>query len=95
MIPGCRGVTKLGQLVGRHSPKYEDEMWSKEEQSPQPITKWLNRECSLSPLENRRSLATIKFTNILRSNNMDHISARVFNEWKGSNQTKKIFNSTA
>ncbi|GIY82779.1 hypothetical protein CEXT_276871, partial [Caerostris extrusa] len=41
------------------------------------------QECGLPPLENRRNLATIKFTNRLRSNNMDHISTRVFNEWKG------------
>ncbi|GIX96624.1 hypothetical protein CEXT_177551 [Caerostris extrusa] len=46
-------------------------------------------EWGLPPLENRRNLATIKFTNRLRSNNMDHISTRVFNEWKGSTRIKR------
>ncbi|GIY98199.1 reverse transcriptase domain-containing protein [Caerostris extrusa] len=61
------------------------------EQSPQPITTRLNRNvaCLLS------YLATIKFTNRLRSNNMDHISTRVFNEWKGSIRLKRFLNSTA
>ncbi|GIY15664.1 hypothetical protein CEXT_259601 [Caerostris extrusa] len=31
----------------------------------------------------------MKFTNRLRSNNMDHISTRVFNEWKGSTRLKR------
>ncbi|GIY10701.1 hypothetical protein CEXT_748781 [Caerostris extrusa] len=47
------------------------------------------QECDLPPLEIRRNLATIKFTNRLRSNNMDHISTRVFNEWKGSTRLKR------
>ncbi|GIY23885.1 hypothetical protein CEXT_294911 [Caerostris extrusa] len=47
------------------------------------------QECGLPPLENRRKIATIKFTNRLRSNNMDHISTRVFNEWKGSTRLKR------
>ncbi|GFU52239.1 reverse transcriptase domain-containing protein [Trichonephila clavipes] len=35
------------------------------------------QECSLPPLESRRNLATIKFTNKLRSYVLDHISRRV------------------
>ncbi|GIY48798.1 reverse transcriptase domain-containing protein [Caerostris extrusa] len=46
------------------------------------------QECGLPPLENRRNLAIIKFTNRLRSNNMDHISTRAFNEGKGSTRLK-------
>ncbi|GIY31397.1 reverse transcriptase domain-containing protein [Caerostris extrusa] len=53
------------------------------------------QEWGLPLLENRRNLATIKFTNRLRSKNMDHISTRVFNEWKRLNKTQKILNSTA
>ncbi|GIY00944.1 hypothetical protein CEXT_716391 [Caerostris extrusa] len=47
------------------------------------------QECGLLPPENRRNLATIKFTNRIRSNKMDHISTRVFNEWKGSTRLKR------
>ncbi|GIX95692.1 reverse transcriptase domain-containing protein [Caerostris extrusa] len=47
------------------------------------------QECGLPPLENRRNLATIKFANRLHSNNMDHISIRIFNEWKGSTRLKR------
>ncbi|GFW95980.1 reverse transcriptase domain-containing protein [Trichonephila clavipes] len=39
------------------------------------------RECGLPPLEWRRNLATVKFTNKLRCYKEDHISTRVFNEW--------------
>ncbi|GIY07153.1 hypothetical protein CEXT_791611, partial [Caerostris extrusa] len=46
-------------------------------------------ECGLPPLENRRNLATIKFTIRLHSNNMDHIPTRVFNEWKASTRLKR------
>ncbi|GFT04088.1 hypothetical protein TNCV_3346321 [Trichonephila clavipes] len=35
------------------------------------------QECGLPPLESRRKLATIKFTNKLRSYGLDHISRRV------------------
>ncbi|GIX90873.1 RNase H domain-containing protein [Caerostris extrusa] len=52
-----------------------------------PLT--CSRGCGLPPPENRRNLATIKFTNRLRSNNVDHISTRVFNEWKGSTRLKR------
>ncbi|GIX91008.1 hypothetical protein CEXT_717901 [Caerostris extrusa] len=47
------------------------------------------QECGLLPLENRRNIATIKFTNRIRSNKMDHISTGVFNEWKGSTRLKR------
>ncbi|GIX92924.1 RNase H domain-containing protein [Caerostris extrusa] len=47
------------------------------------------QECGLPPLENRRNHATIKFSNRIRSNKMDHISTRVFNEWKGSTRLKR------
>ncbi|GFX20512.1 RNase H domain-containing protein [Trichonephila clavipes] len=39
------------------------------------------REWGLPPLEWRRNLATVKFTNKLRCYKEDHISIRVFNEW--------------
>ncbi|GFW62088.1 hypothetical protein TNCV_1685191 [Trichonephila clavipes] len=39
------------------------------------------REWGVSPLECRRNLATVKFTNKLRCYKEDHISTRVFNEW--------------
>ncbi|GFU73791.1 probable RNA-directed DNA polymerase from transposon BS [Trichonephila clavipes] len=39
------------------------------------------REWGLPPLECRRNLATVEFTNKLRCYKEDHISTRVFNEW--------------
>ncbi|GFX16894.1 probable RNA-directed DNA polymerase from transposon BS [Trichonephila clavipes] len=47
------------------------------------------QECGLPPLESRRKLATIKFTNKLRSYDLDHISRRVFDKWKHSTRLKR------
>ncbi|GFW91968.1 reverse transcriptase domain-containing protein [Trichonephila clavipes] len=47
------------------------------------------QECGLPPLESRRNLATIKFTNKLRSYCLDHISRRVFDKWKYSTRLKR------
>ncbi|GFX57243.1 RNase H domain-containing protein [Trichonephila clavipes] len=47
------------------------------------------QECGLPPLESRRKLATIKFTNKLRSYGLDHISRRVFDKWKHSTRLKR------
>ncbi|GFW18589.1 RNase H domain-containing protein [Trichonephila clavipes] len=47
------------------------------------------QESGLPPLESRRKLATIKFTNKLRSNGLDHISRRVFDKWKHSTRLKR------
>ncbi|GFS82594.1 reverse transcriptase domain-containing protein [Trichonephila clavipes] len=47
------------------------------------------QECGLPPLESRRNLATIKFTNKLRSFDLDHISRRVFDKWKHSTRLKR------
>ncbi|GFT38611.1 probable RNA-directed DNA polymerase from transposon BS [Trichonephila clavipes] len=47
------------------------------------------QECGLPPLESRRKLATIKFTNKLRSYGLDHISRRVFHKWKHSTRLKR------
>ncbi|GFU15413.1 reverse transcriptase domain-containing protein [Trichonephila clavipes] len=47
------------------------------------------QECGLPPLESRRKLATIKFTNKLRSYGFDHISRRVFVKWKHSTRLKR------
>ncbi|GFX26094.1 hypothetical protein TNCV_2274341 [Trichonephila clavipes] len=47
------------------------------------------QECGLLPLESRRKLATIKFTNKLRSYGLDHISRRVFDKWKHSTRLKR------
>ncbi|GFW31393.1 RNase H domain-containing protein [Trichonephila clavipes] len=47
------------------------------------------KKCGLPPLESRRKLATIKFTNKLRSYCLDHISRRVFDKWKYSTRLKK------
>ncbi|GFY18142.1 RNase H domain-containing protein [Trichonephila clavipes] len=47
------------------------------------------QECGLPPLENRRNLDTIKFTNKLRSYDSDHISRRVFDKWKHSTRLKR------
>ncbi|GFX69256.1 probable RNA-directed DNA polymerase from transposon BS [Trichonephila clavipes] len=47
------------------------------------------QECGLPPLESRRNLATIKFTNKLRSYDLDHISRRVFDKWKHSTRLKR------
>ncbi|GIY31627.1 RNase H domain-containing protein [Caerostris extrusa] len=49
----------------------------------------VEQEWGLPSLGNRRNLATSKFINRLLSNNMDHISTRVFNEWKGSTRLKR------
>ncbi|GIX69939.1 hypothetical protein CEXT_564971 [Caerostris extrusa] len=49
----------------------------------------VEQECGLPPLENRRNLATIKFTNRFRSNNMDNISTTVFKEWNDSTRLKR------
>ncbi|GFW24872.1 hypothetical protein TNCV_2036001 [Trichonephila clavipes] len=48
------------------------------------------QECGLPPLESRRKLATIKFTNKLRSYGLDHISRRVFDKWKHSTGSKDL-----
>ncbi|GFX11581.1 RNase H domain-containing protein [Trichonephila clavipes] len=47
------------------------------------------QECGLPSLESRRKLATIKFTNKLRSYGLDHISRRVFDKWKHSTRLKR------
>ncbi|GFT11031.1 reverse transcriptase domain-containing protein, partial [Trichonephila clavipes] len=47
------------------------------------------QECGLPPLESSRKLATIKFTNKLRSYGLDHISRRVFDKWKHSTRLKR------
>ncbi|GFX37384.1 RNase H domain-containing protein [Trichonephila clavipes] len=47
------------------------------------------QECGLPPLESRRNLATIKFTNKLRSYGLDHISRRVFDKWKHCTRLKR------
>ncbi|GFW28692.1 RNase H domain-containing protein [Trichonephila clavipes] len=47
------------------------------------------QECGLPPLESRRNLATIKFTNKLRSYCLDHISRKVFDKWKYSTRLKR------
>ncbi|GFX35074.1 putative RNA-directed DNA polymerase from transposon BS [Trichonephila clavipes] len=47
------------------------------------------QECGLPPLESRHKLATIKFTNTLRSYGLDHISRRVFDKWKHSTRLKR------
>ncbi|GFW21614.1 probable RNA-directed DNA polymerase from transposon BS [Trichonephila clavipes] len=47
------------------------------------------QECGLPPLESRRNLATIQFTNKLRSYDLDHISRRVFDKWKHSTRLKR------
>ncbi|GFX57022.1 RNase H domain-containing protein [Trichonephila clavipes] len=47
------------------------------------------QECGLPPQESRRKLATIKFTNKLRSYGLDHISRRVFDKWKHSTRLKR------
>ncbi|GFS78214.1 RNase H domain-containing protein [Trichonephila clavipes] len=47
------------------------------------------RECGLPPLECRRNLATVKFTNKLRCYKEDHISTRVFNEWSYTKRLKR------
>ncbi|GFV95960.1 reverse transcriptase domain-containing protein [Trichonephila clavipes] len=47
------------------------------------------QECGLPPLESRRNLATIKFTNKLRSYDLDYISRRVFDKWKHSIRLKR------
>ncbi|GFX20503.1 RNase H domain-containing protein [Trichonephila clavipes] len=59
------------------------------EQCHQPIMKKAEQECGLPPLESRRKLATIKFTNKLRSYGLDHISRRVFDKWKHSTRLKR------
>ncbi|GFX85784.1 hypothetical protein TNCV_2471861 [Trichonephila clavipes] len=52
------------------------------------------QECGLLPLESKRNLATIKFTNKLRSYDLDHISRIVFDRWKHSfYKAQKIFDS--
>ncbi|GFY26427.1 RNase H domain-containing protein [Trichonephila clavipes] len=47
------------------------------------------QECGLPPLESRRNLAAIKFTNKLRSYDLDHISRRVFDKWNHSTRLKR------
>ncbi|GFW49858.1 reverse transcriptase domain-containing protein [Trichonephila clavipes] len=47
------------------------------------------QECGLPPIESRRNLANIKFTNKLRSYGLDHISRRVFYKWKNSTRLKR------
>ncbi|GFS57444.1 RNase H domain-containing protein [Trichonephila clavipes] len=47
------------------------------------------QECGLPPIESRRNLTTIKFTNKLRSYDLDHISRRVFDKWKHSTRLKR------
>ncbi|GFY28796.1 RNA-directed DNA polymerase from mobile element jockey [Trichonephila clavipes] len=47
------------------------------------------QECGLPPLESRHKLATIKFTNKLRSYGLDHISRRVFDKWKHFTRLKR------
>ncbi|GFU25041.1 hypothetical protein TNCV_3873411 [Trichonephila clavipes] len=47
------------------------------------------REWGLPPLEWRRNLATVKFTNKLRCYKEDQISTRVFNEWTYTKRLKR------
>ncbi|GFW00920.1 reverse transcriptase domain-containing protein [Trichonephila clavipes] len=47
------------------------------------------QECGLPPLESRSKLATIKFTNKLRSYGLDHISRRILDKWKHSTRLKR------
>ncbi|GFW57554.1 hypothetical protein TNCV_544631 [Trichonephila clavipes] len=47
------------------------------------------REWGLPPLEWRRNLATVKFTNKLRCYKEDHIPTRVFNEWTYTKRLKR------
>ncbi|GFX59966.1 hypothetical protein TNCV_4984771 [Trichonephila clavipes] len=47
------------------------------------------REWGLPPLEWRRNLATVEFTNKLRCYKEDHISTRVFNEWSYTKRLKR------
>lgn len=46
-------------------------------------------ECGLTPLENRRKLATIKFTNKIRSVTDSHISNKTFKAWNGKTRLKR------
>ncbi|GFX71942.1 RNase H domain-containing protein [Trichonephila clavipes] len=48
-----------------------------------------DQECGLPPLESKRNLATIKFTNKLLSYDLDHISRRGFDKWKHSRRIKR------
>ncbi|GFV43772.1 hypothetical protein TNCV_4609301 [Trichonephila clavipes] len=59
------------------------------EQCHQPIMKRPNKNAAC-PLESRRNLATIKFTNKLRSYGLDHISRRGFDKWKHSTREPLI-----
>ncbi|GFY02162.1 reverse transcriptase domain-containing protein [Trichonephila clavipes] len=47
------------------------------------------QECGLPPLESRRNLATIKFTNKLHSYGLDRISRRVFDKLKHSTKLER------
>ncbi|GFT09078.1 reverse transcriptase domain-containing protein [Trichonephila clavipes] len=47
------------------------------------------QECGLPSLESRCNLATIKFSNKLRSYDLNHISRRVFDKWKHSTRLKR------
>ncbi|GFS49254.1 probable RNA-directed DNA polymerase from transposon BS [Trichonephila clavipes] len=47
------------------------------------------QECGLPPLESSRNRATSKFTNKLRSCDLDHISRRGFDKWKHSTRLKR------
>ena len=46
-------------------------------------------ECGLTPLESRRKLATIKFTNKIRSVTDHHISNKTFKAWNGKTRLKR------
>ncbi|GFS54050.1 hypothetical protein TNCV_3762461 [Trichonephila clavipes] len=47
------------------------------------------KECSLTPLESRRKLSTIKFTSNIRSLPDDHISSRTFKAWSDKSRLKR------
>ncbi|XP_054720827.1 uncharacterized protein LOC129230454 [Uloborus diversus] len=46
-------------------------------------------ESGLVSLENRRKLATVKFTNKIRSHSKDHIAHRAFNDWTGTSRLQR------
>ncbi|XP_071034199.1 uncharacterized protein [Parasteatoda tepidariorum] len=46
-------------------------------------------ECGLTPLESRRKLATVKFTNKIRSSSVEHISNVTFRAWTNRKRLKR------
>ncbi|GFT93024.1 reverse transcriptase domain-containing protein, partial [Trichonephila clavipes] len=56
---------------------------------PSTNNEMAEQECGQPPLESRRNLAAIKFTNKLRSYDLDYISRRVFDKWNHSTRLKR------